>query len=104
MIRGQRVKVGAPQDASWFAASEKERGETSVHMEHIFWAGTPSVRGHIFMNGQAVHVRHLTVFSGHLTHGQAIRWGLFGILRLGVMRRQFLRRLFRLKQVGLVTK
>lgn len=49
---------------------------------------------HITRTSERIEIRDVTIFPGHLSHWGAIKWGVFGILGLGILRRQKIVRFF----------
>lgn len=80
---------------------EAKRGSTvRLAVENAFFATSPHMRGHVFIEGDRVTISNVTLFAGHLTNVAALRWALFGILRLGPVRRERIRRFLHIKQKG----
>ena len=94
IVTGRARRVGASDDAYWVRS-----GTDSVPLaiERVHFAGPP-ISTHISSDGEGVAIRNVTVFAGSLTHWAAIRWGVFGVLRLGVIRRTRLRRVLQIQK------
>lgn len=90
-LSGRHHSGSAQPDATWVWF---EAGATRLRVVGTYFAGPPLLKGHIRAEGDVVEIRNMTVFSGRLTHWAAVRWGLFGILRMGVIRRDRVRALF----------
>lgn len=98
-IRGRALKVGADRGAAWLRQTSAPTA-TSGRVENIHFASAPvEAGGHIRIDGDQIILRNMTVFAGSLGNWAAIRWGVFGILRLGVIRRQKIRRVLHIRQM-----
>lgn len=96
---GRTIRSSAFRDATWLDG--EGGGTTRVYIHDNYFANPPLIRGHIrFADDGALEISNVTLFSGHLTHMAAIRWGLFGVLRLGVIRRERVRAALRIGQRG----
>lgn len=98
-LRGHVVKVGAEKDAFWLLDTSAPSA-SRWRLENVNFASSPTVSGgHIRIDDDQMIFRNMTVFSGTLTNWAAIRWGVFGLLHLGVIRRQRIRSIFRIRQL-----
>ncbi|WP_295105479.1 hypothetical protein [uncultured Microbacterium sp.] len=98
-IEGRVLKVGADTGSLWIRKTPAPTA-TSGRVENIHFASAPmEAGGHIRIDGDQIILRNMTVFAGSLDNWAAIRWGVFGLLRLGVIRRQKIRRVLRIRQM-----
>lgn len=98
-LAGRTLRVGGDENAKWFVQTMKAP-TTRVTITNLHFAGAPTARGHIVVDGDHVIITDLTVFPRSFGHWAAIRWGVFGVLRLGVIRRTRIRALFGIRQKG----
>lgn len=98
-LKGRSKRVGAHDDAKWVAQT-KEPSSTRVTITHVGFSGAPTSCGHIVVDGDHVIIRDMILFPRGFGHWAAIRWGVFGLLRLGVIRRTRIRKALGIKQRG----
>lgn len=74
-----------------YLIEEKDPGveKPGLAITYSLFASGPDGLGegaHITWSAEGVVITDVTIFAGRLTHGQAIKWGVLGLLRVGPLR------------------
>lgn len=96
-MNGEAKRIDADENAKWLLQTEAP-SSTRITIVDNHFATPPTLPGHIVFDGDHVIIRDLTIFPRPFGSWDAIRWGVFRLLRLGVIRRARIRKALGIKQ------
>jgi len=79
----------------YWISTDLNVGPAKLNVYNCYLAANPTER-HVELLGDTVTIKNVTMFPGHLTYFGAIKWGILGLLRIGVIRLERIKKLFRI--------
>ena len=97
MQMGKAKVTNGDVDSYWFEQDDKSK--IKVSLKDIHFCGPP-MQTHIAVGVDSVDIQKVTMIAGDPNNWWYIRHGVYGLLKLGVIRRTRLRKIFGIKQIG----